>query len=104
MSISAVWGNAARDPQDSPVTPILFLIYISGVFDQGTKMCTLVTSLSFIDYLGFIASGSSVKEVGKALEKVAIIVIEWVMQNAVTYDTFENGSGFVFKGTSAKIQ
>ena len=50
-------------------------------------MTVLPTSLSFIDDLGSIASGSSVKEVGKALEKVAKTVIEWGIRNAVTYDT-----------------
>lgn len=52
-----------------------------------TEICPLVTSLPFIDDLGFIASGSSVKEVGKVLEKVAETVLEWGTQNAVTYDT-----------------
>ena len=47
----------------------------------------MVTALSFVDDLGFIASGSSVKEIVKALEKVAKEVIEWGMLNAVTYDT-----------------
>ncbi len=45
-----------------------------------------VTSLSFIDDLGFIASGSSIKEVVKTLENVARVVLEWGRQNAVTYD------------------
>lgn len=44
-------------------------------------------SLSFIDDIGFIASGNSVKEVGKAHEKVAETVIEWGAESAVTYDT-----------------
>ena len=50
-------------PQGSPVSPILFLIYISGVFDTVTEASPSVISLSFIDDLGFIASGSLVKEV-----------------------------------------
>ncbi len=49
----------------------------------------MVTSLSFVDDLGFIASGSSVKEVVKSLEEVAHTVLEWGMLNAVTYDTSE---------------
>ncbi len=57
------------------------------MFEEVTKTCLLVTSLPFIDGLGFIASGSSVKEVGKALEKVAKTVIEWGIRNAITYDT-----------------
>ena len=70
-------------PQGFPVSPILFLIYISGVFNKVSETSPLVTSLSFINDLGFIASGSSVKEMIKALEKVAKEVIEWG-KNAVT--------------------
>ena len=46
----------------------------------------MVTSLSFVDDLGFIASGSSVKEVVKALGNVAQAVLELGGLNAVTYD------------------
>ena len=47
----------------------------------------MVTSLSFVDDLGFIASGSLVKEVVKTLEEVPCTVLEWGTLNAVTYDT-----------------
>ena len=75
-----------RIPQGSPVSPILFLIYISGVFNKVSEASSLVTSLSFVDDLGFIASGNSVKEVVKTLEEVACTVPEWGTLNAVTYD------------------
>lgn len=42
-------------PQGLPVSPILFLIYISQVFDVVAEACPLVTFLSFVDDLGFIA-------------------------------------------------
>ena len=44
-------------------------------------------SYSFVDDLGFIASGKSVKEIAKTLEKVGKIVLKWGEENAVTYDT-----------------
>ena len=84
-------NNKERDietgiPQGSPVSPILFLIYISGVFDQVTESHPGITSLSFVDDLGFITSGYSVKEPPKTLGQVAKVVLEWGRSNAVTYD------------------
>ena len=74
-------------PQGSLVSPILFLIHISGVFHKVLETSPLVTSLPFIDDLGFIASGSLVKEIVKALEKIAKEVIEWGRLNTITYNT-----------------
>ena len=47
--------------QDSLVSPIFFLIYISRIFSKVLETSLLVISLYFVDDLDFIASGSSVK-------------------------------------------
>ena len=79
------------------MSPIFFLIYISGVFNKVSKISPLVTSLSFVDDLGFIALGSSVKEIVKILEKVAKEVIKWGKLNAITYDTSKTEAVFFSK-------
>ena len=73
-------------PQGSPVSPILFLIYISGVFDEVAEVVPDIMSLLFVDDLGFVASGHSIKDIVKALEKVAQTVVGWGIANVVTYD------------------
>ena len=64
-----------RIPQRSPVSSILFLIYISGVFYQVEENLLGVVSLFFDDDLGFITSGAFVKEIAKTLEKVSKVVL-----------------------------
>lgn len=49
--------------QDFPVSSILFLIYIIGVFDTVTATSAEVTSVLFMDDLGFLARSNSIKEV-----------------------------------------
>ena len=73
--------------QRSFVSPIFFLICISGVFDQVEENLPRVVLLSFIDDLGVIASGASVKEIAKTLEKINKVVLKWNKKNAVTYNT-----------------
>lgn len=73
-------------PQGSPVSPVLFLIYISGVFDAVTAKSPETVSVSFMDDLGFLASGNSIQEVANCLEKTGEAVLRWGLSNAVTYD------------------
>lgn len=73
-------------PQGSPISPILFLIYISGVFEKVELQRPGIVLLSFVDDLGFIASGASVKEIVKIFEKMGKIVLEWGEKNTVTCD------------------
>ena len=66
------------------VSPILFLIYISGVFNKVSETSPLVMSFLFVDDLDFIASDSSVKEIVKTLENIVQEVIKWGRLNVVT--------------------
>ncbi len=43
-------------------------------------------SLSFIDDLGFLASGNSIQKIAITLEKMGETVIKWELSNVVTYD------------------
>ena len=60
-------------------------------------------ALSFIDDLGFIASGSSIKEVVKTLENVAEVVLEWGGQNAVTYDVSKTEAVLFLKSHQQRL-
>lgn len=82
--------------QAFPVLPILFLTYISGVFEKVEKEVSRIVPLLFVDNLGFIAFGMSVKQIAKALEKVSKLVLEWGAKSAVTYDTARTELVFVF--------
>ena len=59
--------------------------------------------LSFIDDLGFIASGSSVKKVVKTLENVAKAVLKWGGQNVVTYDVSTTEAMFFSKSHQQRL-
>lgn len=47
----------------------------------------MVTSLLFVDDLGFIVSGTSVEEIAQILEMVETTVLELDVRNAIRYDT-----------------
>lgn len=68
------------------------------------KTSPVVSFLPFIDMLGLIASGSSVKEVAKALEKVAKKVLEWGTLNVVTYDESKTEAVLFFKVTLIEVK
>jgi len=73
-------------PQGSPVSPILFIIYLGGVFQAIDQAVTGIQSLSFADDKGLVASGRSVQEVCQQLEQAAAIAIQWGYNHAVQFD------------------
>jgi len=54
-------------PQGSPISPILFVIYISGFF-SAIEDKVPITTLSFVDNIGIIAIEGSIREVTATLE------------------------------------
>ena len=69
--------------------PILFFIFTGRVFDSVMQFCPLIMSLTFVDNLGFIVLGSSVKVIASSLGKIAKIIIEWGKTNAVIYNIWK---------------
>jgi len=69
-------GNATeRDPlevgvpQRSPLSPILFAIYTSGLIKWVEEYIAEAEGLSFVDYLGWVATGGDVSHVVSILER-----------------------------------
>jgi retron-type reverse transcriptase len=61
-------------PQGSPISPILFAIYINGFFDHIEEKIS-ITTLSFTDNIGIIAVKSSIRDTTKTLEAAGLEAI-----------------------------
>jgi Reverse transcriptase (RNA-dependent DNA polymerase)/Endonuclease-reverse transcriptase len=73
-------------PQGSPVSPILFNIYLSGIFDKIEEQNPEITALSFADDIAFLAPGKTVKDIQDALTNAGEQAIAWGLLNNVKFD------------------
>ncbi len=89
--------------QGFPVSPILFLIYISRVFFQVESRLPQIFCLGFMDDLGFLVAGHSVLEINKSLEKAGKIALNWAVGHAVTYDISKTEAILFFKAQNQKL-
>ena len=58
-------------PQGSPAAPILFITYLSGIFEAVEKAVPGVSGLSFVDDIGWWAEGRDEEAVAAELSKAA---------------------------------
>jgi 2-phospho-L-lactate transferase/gluconeogenesis factor (CofD/UPF0052 family) len=73
-------------PQGSPVSSILFNIYLSGIFDKIEEHNPEIITLSFADDIAFLAPGKTVKDIQDALTNAGEQAIAWGLLNNVKFD------------------
>ena len=91
-------------PQGSPAAPILFVTYLSGIFDAVEQAAPGSSGLSFVDDIGWCAEGRNDKEVAAKLSQAAAAAIEWAGKNGVAFDRGKTEAAMFWrkkKGTAA---
>jgi hypothetical protein len=73
-------------PQDSPAVPILFITYLSGIFEEVERRCEGVKALSFMDDISWWAEGKTEEEVAAKLSQTSEVACEWASKNGVAFD------------------
>jgi len=73
-------------PQGSPAAPILFVTYLSGIFDEVERKVPGISGLSFVDDIGWRAEGKDEEAVAAKLTEAASASIDWAAQNGVAFD------------------
>ena len=70
-------------PQGSPISPILFLIYIRGLFDTPAARLGLVKYLSYINDILITTKSTSTKKNAKILQKEVDTLYKLALENAI---------------------
>jgi len=73
-------------PQGSPVTSILFAIWISGLINWVEEYVSEAERLCFVDDLGWVATGSGVNHVVSILERCTARSIKWASKRGLQFD------------------
>jgi len=64
-------------PHGSPAAPILFVTYLSGIFNVVEQAAPGISGLSFVDDIGWLAEGKGEEEVAAKLSEAAAAAMEW---------------------------
>jgi hypothetical protein len=81
-------------PQGSPVSPILFVLYVRLLATAVEAAIPGVKGLSFVDDQGLVIAADSVKEACKTLQRAAKVAIEWGVENGVQFDPSKTDAAF----------
>ena len=73
-------------PQGSPVSPILFLIYLKPLFDKLEESHPNLKFPSYIDDVAIVSTQRSLAANVRELERASATAFEWARGNAVAFD------------------
>jgi len=88
-------------PQGSPAAPILFVTYLSGIFDKVEAAVPGIRGLSFVDDISWWAEGADDVAVAAKLSAAAAASIEWAAENGVAFDQGKTEAAFLQGGKRA---
>jgi Reverse transcriptase (RNA-dependent DNA polymerase) len=94
-------------PQGSPAAPILFITYLSGIFDAVVQAVPGISGLSFVDDIGWWAEGKDDEMVAAKLSEAATASIDWAAQNGVAFDHGKTEAAIFWKkrkSSEAKVR
>ena len=74
-------------PQGSPISPVLFAIYIADIHQAVEDKTEDCRDISFVDDVTWVAEGRNLDEVVHKLERCAELSLSWAKDNAVSFET-----------------
>lgn len=86
------------------MSPILFFIYISSVFNIVSAIFLQIIFYNFVNDLRFWVSGNLIQKVAISLKKTREAIFGWELFNAVTYDVTKTEAILFFRARSKKIK
>ena len=83
----ALMAVATGLPQGSPVSPVLFALYIADIHQAVESQVEDSRGISFVDDVTWIVEGYDLDDVAGKLERCAAASLEWAEHNAVRFET-----------------
>jgi hypothetical protein len=73
-------------PQGSPVSPVLFILSVSALFQWLEDRHLTLQAISFVDDIGLVVECDELEEGVKHLERIAVDTMQWGSDNKVEFE------------------
>ena len=77
------WTSRQAPPQGSPISPVLFAIYIAEIHEAVERQVEDSRGISFVDDMTWLVEGAELNDVVKRLERCMAASLQWANNNAV---------------------